>query len=411
MSRPESSAIRVAVTGVGIVCSLGRDQRQVWGNALEGRRGIEDLDLFETSGCLSRLGGQAPELAEMESLPREERRRASRTDRLCMSAALEAVRQSGLEGSPVLGGFGVSLGTSTAGMLESEIYCRESVEKGRDAARPTRVLRLPSSVPADAVSRLLGTCGPRLSNMTACASSALSIGMAVDLIRSGEVSGMVAGGGDALCRMTYAGFNALRLVDSEPPRPFDATRNGLALGEGAGILVLEEWEQAQRRPARILAEFVEYGSSCDAHHMTSPHPEGRGAASAMAQALRRAGLAPEEVGHINAHGTGTSLNDATETQAILAVFGEETSARIPLTASKSLFGHLLGGAGGAEAVILVLSLLHQCLPPTLGWTAADPGVRLDMVARASRRHSFSLGMSNSFGFGGTNCTLLFRRAA
>ena len=173
---------------------------------------------------------------------------------------------------------------------------------------------------------------------------------------------------------------------------------------------MEDWEYAKSRGAKILAEFVEYGSSCDAHHMTGPHPEGRGAAAAMAEALRRSGLPPAAVGHINAHGTGTPLNDATETRAILAVFGEKLIARIPVTANKSLFGHLLGGSGSVEAVMLILSLAHQSLPPTLGWISSDPEIPLDVVA-TSRSHSFDVGISNSFGFGGTNCALLFRRAA
>jgi len=210
--------------------------------------------------------------------------------------------------------------------------------------------------------------------------------------------------------MTYAGFNALRLVDPAPARPFDTSRSGLSLGEGAGILVLEDWDIALSRGARPMAEFLDYSASCDAHHMTAPHPDGRGAASAMAGALSRAGLEPREVEHINAHGTGTPLNDATETKAILAVFGEDGAARIPLTASKSLFGHLLGGSGGVEAVILVLTLMHQMLPPTLGWTAPDPGVRIDVVS-TPRPAAVEVGLSNSFGFGGTNCTLVFRRAA
>src|SRR5437867_4045383 len=284
---------------------------------------IRPLDLFETAGCLSEVGGQVGELPGLSRLSRSERRRTSRTDLLCMTAALEAARQAGLEASAELRSFGVSLGTSTSGMLESEIYCHEATRRGPRSARPSRILRLPSSTPADAVARLLDARGPRLANMTACASSALSVAFAADLIRSGKVRGMITGGGDALCRMTYAGFNALRLVDPRPSRPFDASRQGLSLGEGAGILLLEDWEYAKSRGARILAEFVEYGSSCDAHHMTGPHPEGRGAAAAMAEALRRSGLPPAAVGHINAHGTGTPLNDATETRAILAVFGEK----------------------------------------------------------------------------------------
>jgi 3-oxoacyl-[acyl-carrier-protein] synthase II len=221
---------------------------------------------------------------------------------------------------------------------------------------------------------------------------------------------MITGGGDALCRMTYAGFNSLRLVDPDPCRPFDASRKGLSLGEGAGILVLEDWETAVSRGARPLSEFMDYGSSCDAYHMTAPHPEGRGAAAAMIEALERSGIPGERIGHLNAHGTGTPINDATEYLAILAVFGPEMSGRIPVTAVKSMLGHLLGGAGGVEAVTLVLSLMHQAIPPTLGWTRCDPGVRLEMVAPSSRRIDFEYGLSNSFGFGGTNCSLLFRRA-
>ncbi|PYQ12540.1 MAG: beta-ketoacyl-[acyl-carrier-protein] synthase family protein [Acidobacteria bacterium] len=410
MRRTPEPSRRVAVTGLGILCALGRDQRQVWGNAQEGRCGIRPLDLFETAGCLSEVGGQVGELPGLSRLSRSERRRTSRTDLLCMTAALEAARQAGLEASAELRSFGVSLGTSTSGMLESEIYCHEATRRGPRSARPSRILRLPSSTPADAVARLLDARGPRLANMTACASSALSVAFAADLIRSGKVRGMITGGGDALCRMTYAGFNALRLVDPRPSRPFDASRQGLSLGEGAGILLLEDWEYAKSRGAKILAEFVEYGSSCDAHHMTGPHPEGRGAAAAMAEALRRSGLPPAAVGHINAHGTGTPLNDATETRAILAVFGEKLIARIPVTANKSLFGHLLGGSGSVEAVMLILSLAHQSLPPTLGWISSDPEIPLDVVA-TSRSHSFDVGISNSFGFGGTNCALLFRRAA
>ena len=406
-----SASRRVAVTGVGIICALGVNQRQVWGRASEGRGGIDRLKLFETVGCLSEVGGEVADLPALPIHDPMEARRAARTDRLCMISALEAVRQAGLEDHAGLGEFGVSLGTSTAGMLESELYCREAVDRGHRAARPSRVLRLPTSSPTDAVARLLNARGPRLSNMTACASSALSVGFAADLIRAGETPGMIAGGGDALCRMTYAGFNALRLVDPLASRPFDASRAGLSLGEGAGILVLEDWEHALARKAPLLAEFLEYGASCDAHHMTAPHPEGRGAAHAITEALQRAGLRPDQVGHINAHGTGTPLNDATETQAILAVFGEELAARIPLTANKSLFGHLLGGSGGAEAVLLTLSLIHQVLPPTLGWTSPDPGTLLEVVSPAARRLGFEIGLSNSFGFGGANCSLLFRKAA
>jgi len=402
---------RVAVTGMGIICALGGNQREYWAAALEGRCGIGGLDLFESEGCLSHLAAQVKEIRPHASVSRLERRRASRTDLLCLIAAEEAVAQAGLKGSGFLPHFGVSLGTSTAGMLEAEEYCRDGLRRGFQRAKTSRVLRLPSSVPGDTLARHFRLAGPRLSNMTACASSAASVGFAADLIRRGHAPGMIAGGGDALCRMTHAGFNALRLLDPSPCRPFDVSRNGLSLGEGAGILVLEEWDHALDRGVSPLAEFLDYGSSCDAQHMTAPHPEGRGAAAAMTEALERSGVPRDRVGHLNAHGTGTPMNDLAESLAILAVFGPDLSARIPLTATKSSIGHLLGGAGGVEAVTLVLSLLHQAIPPTLGWTACDPGTRLDVVVGSPRKLALEYGLSNSFGFGGTNCSLVFRRCA
>ncbi len=390
---------RIAVTGVGIVCALGRDQREFWSNTIEGRGGIGRLDLFEAPGCRSDRAAQArPDSAS-------ERRRASRTDRFCMMAAREATAQAGLSEAE-LASFGVSLGSSTAGMLEAEAWSRRCFSSGFARARPSQVLHLPSSTPADAVARALGASGPRLSNMTACSSSAASVGLAADLIRDGDARGMIAGGGDALCLMTYAGFNALRLLDAGPCRPFDAGRQGLSLGEGAGALVLEDWAGAVERGARPLAEFLEYGASCDAHHMTAPHPEGRGAAGAMATALARAGLQADQVDHINAHGTGTQLNDISEAKAIREVFGAR-AARIPVTSSKSQLGHLLGGSGGVEAVALVLSLMHQMIPPTLRCQIPDPDVGLDVVSGSARAASLRIGISNSFGFGGTNYSLLF----
>jgi len=412
-----SARVRIAVTGLGIVSALGRDRHQFWSRALEGRGGIGNVDLFSTAGCKSSIAGQVREEPGSKSDRTEGGRvhRASRTDRLCITAAAEAVEQAGLAppaGSRTLDRFGVSLGTSTAGMLEGEQWVRDGVDRGFERQRVSRVLRVPTSTPGDAVAAALGTGGPRLSNMTACASSALSIGQAADMIRSGEAPGMIAGGGDALCLMTYAGFNALRLVDPKPCRPFDATRQGLSLGEGAGMVVLERWDHAVDRGAEPLAEFLDYGATCDAHHMTAPHPEGRGASAAMAEALARSGLRADQIGHVNAHGTGTDLNDATEAEAIRAVFGSEGIRRIPITASKSMFGHALGGSGGLEAVVLVLSLIHQLAPPTLGWeSSGDEAPPLDIVAGAPRRLSCAYGMSNSFGFGGANCSLIFRTAS
>ena len=410
MQAKRADSRRIAVTGMGIVCGLGQNQREFWARATAGECGIRKLNLFDPSGCLSDLAAQVDNLHPPAGLTRDERRHASRSDLLCLIASSEAVAQAGLTSEGALSEFGVSLGSSTAGMLEAEGYSRRVFEKGFTRVSPSLVRRLPSSAPTDAVARHHFAAGPRVSNMTACASSAASIGFAADLIRSGDAPGMIAGGGDALCPMTYAGFNSLRLLDPDPCRPFDSSRQGLSLGEGAGIVILEDWERAHARGARPLAEFLDYGASCDASHMTAPHPEGRGAVTAMTEALERSGLTAADIGHINAHGTGTPMNDATEAKAILTVFGG-AAARIPVTSTKSQIGHLLGGSGGVEAVTLILSLIHQAVPPTLGWSSADDGLALGIVAGATRRVSFDHGISNSFGFGGTNCSLVFRRCA
>ena len=401
---------RIAVTGLGIVCALGRDQDEFWASALAGRTGFGALDLFDTSGCKTNVAAQVHGGARAR---RDEARRASRTDLFCMTAAGEAVAQAGLTppaSDSALARFGVSMGSSTAGMLETERRCLEGLARGFERRPFSGALRLPNSVPADAVADMLGAAGPRLSNMTACASSALSIAHAADLIRSGEAPGMVAGGGDALCLMTYAGFGALRLLDTRACRPFDAARQGLSLGEGAGVMVLERWDHAAARGAKPLAEFLDYGASCDAHHMTAPHPDGRGAAAAMAEALARSGISADRIGHVNAHGTGTALNDAAEARALLAIFGATGVKGIPITSTKSMIGHLLGGSGGLEAVVLVLSLIHQTAPETLGWESCDGEMTtFDIVAHGPRPLACDYGMSNSFGFGGANCSLVFAR--
>ena len=403
-----SENARIAVTGLGIVCALGRDRHEVWSNAVAGRRGFRRIERFDTAGCRADFGGEARESPVVHGLPRAAARRASRTDLFCLAAAQEAIAQASLCGADELEPLGVVMGSSTGGMSEGERWCREGHARGF-ARRPlSPLLGLPTSAPADVVARALGAAGPRMSNMTACASGALAIGQAADLIRSGEAPAVVAGGADALCLMTFAGFSSLRLLDPRPCRPFDASRQGLSLGEGAGVMLLERWEHALERGATPLAEFMDYGATCDAHHMTAPHPDGRGAAAAMLQALERSNVPPSEIGHINAHGTGTSFNDAAEAKAIRSVFGEALAARIPVTANKAMLGHVLGGAGALESVILVLSLIHRMAPPTPGYEeGGDPQTALDIVSGAARPLSGSYGMSNSFGFGGANCSLVF----
>jgi 3-oxoacyl-[acyl-carrier-protein] synthase II len=413
--------LRIAVTGVGVVTALGRNQNEYWSAVLEGRCGIGPLDLFDPGGCLSSIAGQASAPDAGDPMPRgnpgpgpnasrvRAARRLSRSDRFCLMAAEEAVAQAGLRVGGALSRYGVALGCSTAGMLEAEQVHGEARTGGWGRARLSPLLRLPTSAPADAIARRIGLGGPRLSNMTACASATLAIGLAADRIRTGEADGMLAGGGDALCRLTFSGFNSLRLLSPEPCRPFDRDRSGMSLGEGAGVLVLEPWERAVERGARVLAELLDYGASCDAHHMTAAHPAGRGALTAMREALARSGVAASEVDYVNAHGTGTPSNDAAEARALLELFGDRIG-RVSVSSTKSLVGHLLGGAGGVEAATVVLALLHQTAPPTLGVRAPEAEGRIDFVPDRARPARLRVAISNSFGFGGANACVAFRAA-
>ena len=395
---------RIAISGVGVVSALGPSSVEFLEGLRESRCGIRPLDLFDTEGCLSNLAGEAP-TPVIQDYPRH--RRFSRSDRFCILAAAEALGQAGLSAGSGLDRFGISLGCSTAGMLEGEQAYASACEGSWGQAPISAFLHVPTHSPADALAGFTGIDGPRLSNMTACSSASLAIGFAADLIRSGDVVGMLTGGGDALCRLTYSGFNSLRLISPEPCRPFDAERRGMSLGEGAGMLVLEDWEHAIARGASPLAEFLDYGTSCDAHHMTSSHPSGRGALAAMRQALERSGVAPAEVDYINAHGTGTHSNDAAEVQAILSLFGQRTE-RVLVSSTKSMVGPLLGGAGGIEAVTVVLALKHSLVPPTLGMLQAEEEERIDFVANHAMRKRLRVAISNSFGFGGANACLVFR---
>jgi 3-oxoacyl-[acyl-carrier-protein] synthase II len=401
VSRPA----RIAVTGAGIVSALGSSQEEFWRAVTRGEHGIRQLDLFDPEGCGSGIAAQAPDPFPPD-LPRS--RTLSRADSFCLQAAREALRQAGLEPGRDLERFGVALGCCTAGMLEAEPVFARACERGWGRVPLASLLRVPIHSSADAIAEMGGCRGPRLSNMTACASGALAIGLAADRIRSGDAEGMIAGGGDSLCRLTYSGFHSLRLLSPEPCRPFDRQRQGLTLGEGAGIVILEPWERALERGVRPLAEFLEYGVSCDAHHMTASHPQGRGALVAMGEALRRAGAAPEDVDYINAHGTGTRSNDDAETQAILSLFARQLG-RVRVSSTKSLLGHLLGGAGGVEAVATVLALRHQTVPPTLGLAEPEGEGRIDFVAGPARPMPIRVAMSNSFGFGGANASLVFGR--
>jgi 3-oxoacyl-[acyl-carrier-protein] synthase II len=395
--RPPELSTRIAITGTGIVCSIGRNQSEVWESIVAARAGIGPFNRFPDDTFPTDIAAEA---TLEPSIPAREAKRLSRTDLLAVIAAKEALAQAG---NVPRGRAVVSTGTSTGGLLEGEDYYLRRLVAGRRRTPASSVLQQPTSGPSDAVARILGLGGGAISNATACASAGAAIGMAADYLRAGYADVALAGGSDALCRLTYSGFNVLQAVDPEPCSPFGATRKGITLGEGAGYLVLERWEDAFARGATILAELTGYGASCDAHHPTAPAEDGRGAEAAMRGAMSEAGLA--SVDYVNAHGTGTLLNDSAETNAIIAALGRN----VPVSSSKSYFGHTLGAAGAIEAVVTVLALQHQIAPPTLRLheTAAD--CTLDYIPHTPRALAMTDVLSNTFGFGGSNVSLAFRR--
>ncbi|HKO59148.1 MAG TPA: beta-ketoacyl-[acyl-carrier-protein] synthase family protein, partial [Thermoanaerobaculia bacterium] len=375
MRKPDLST-RIAVTGAGIICSIGRNKAEVWRSIRESRAGIGELTRFPGETFPTTI---AAEVGDLDELPisKREARRLSRTDRLAVIAAAEALEQAGdvpLERAIV------STGTSTGGLLEGEDYYFRRLVRGRRRAPASRVLQQPTSGPSDAVARVFHLGGGVVSNATACASAGAAVGMAADYLRSHHADVALAGGSDALCRLTYSGFNVLQAVDPEPCSPFGAERKGITLGEGAAYLVLERWDDAVKRGATILAELCGYGASCDAHHPTAPAEDGRGAEAAMRGALAEAALHADGVDYVNAHGTGTLLNDSAETRAIIAAVGP----RIPVSSSKSYFGHTLGASGAIEAVISVLALQEQLAPPTLRLRQTAADCTLDYIPHTPR---------------------------
>jgi len=407
MRTPDTST-RLAVTGIGIICSIGRNREEVWRSIVESRAGIGKLTKFPGETFPTDVAAEVGEIADLLPIDQRATRRMSRSDLLAVIAANEAIEQANDGATAPLSRQRavVSTGTSTGGLLEGESFYFDRLVRGRARVPVSRVLQQPTSGPSDAVARALNLGGGVLSNATACASAGAAIGMAADLLRSGHADVAVAGGSYALCRLTYSGFNVLQAVDEQPCAPFAAARKGITLGEGAAYLVIERWSDAVARGATILAELRGYGATCDAHHPTAPHEDGRGAQAAMRGALAEAGADRQQVDYINAHGTGTLLNDSAESKAIAAAVGES----VPVSSSKSYFGHTLGASGGIEAVISVLTLQHQLAPPTLRLHAAAADCTLDYIPHTPRPMTMTNVLSNTFGFGGSNVTLLFRRA-
>lgn len=397
---------RIAITGLGSINALGTGVA-AFAQALQaGTCGIGELSLFSCTGCRTSRAAEVRDLAPPDWLPHRVARRASRSALLALIAAGEAWQMAGL-GANDGAGAGVVIGTTTGGMATGEQLYRALVQRESTRAHLAGWFETPVSAPVDDVAHVLACAGPRLTVSTACSSGANALGIAADWLRLGRVHVAVCGGTDALCQMTYTGFNALQALDREACRPFDKHRAGLTLGEGAAVFIFETWERAQRRGVPILGEFVSYGISADAHHLTQPRSDAASAVLAVHRALQEGGVAPEEIDYINAHGTGTSINDVVETRAIKTVFGAR-AYEVPVSSTKSMVGHCLGAAGAIEALASLLAIRHGFVPPTATLKEPDPECDLDYVPGSSRPGVLRTVLSNSYGFGGNNTSLIIR---
>jgi len=399
----------VVVTGLGTVNALA-DSVDRFGAALRaGSCAIGPVTGFNATCYRSRIAAEVKQLAIPAWIPSPLRRRASRSDLFAVVAAAEALAASGLDVGAAPERVGIVLGATTAGMMAAETSFRDRLAGTLTRYRKSTLVGTPMATSADVLAAIFGCAGPRLVLSTACSSSGTALGIALDWIRLGRVDAVLAGGTESMCRTIFAGFNALHALAPDPCRPFDRRRAGLSLGEGAAILVLERGSHAAARGARPHARVLGYGMSADAHHLTAPHPEGRGAVLAMRRALAHAGVAPGEVDYINAHGTGTPLNDGIEAAAIVEVFGE-TAPHPAVSSTKAAVGHTLGAAGAIEALATVLALRDGFLPPTVHLEDPDPAWPLDFVPQTSRPATVRHALSNSYGFGGNNTTVVFGRA-
>jgi len=399
---------RVVITGLGVFTAIGKNTPAFRRSLEEGRVGIGGVTLFDVSKYPSKIAAQIRDYDPSDYFDRIELRRLSRTDQFALIASREAIRNAGIElnGKPRRE-IGVYLGAGAGGMFSAEQYHRHLLLKERGRPRPSLLLPFLPSYSTDAVSSRFCLCGPKGTITTACSSSATSIGYSADLIKRGYAEVMICGGSDAMSELTFGGFNALRVVDTGPCKPFDARRMGMTLGEGAGILVLEELNRALARGATIYAEFLEYSTLGEAYHMTGPEASGTEQSRTIKQAMRAARIAPHEVDYINAHGTGTPINDKVETLAIKAALGERAYS-VPVSSIKSMVGHCLGSAGAIEAVASVLSIFDDFIPPTTNYRERDEACDLDYVPGRSRKQRVGTVLSNSFAFGG-NCTTIVLR--
>jgi len=407
---------RVVVTGMGILCPLGLNVSTTWEGLIAGKSGIDYITLFDPEGLDTKFAGEVKGFEPTDYMDRKDARHMDRFAQLAVAASRQAVEQSGIEiNSDNRDSIGVIIGSGIGGLTTLLEQIKVLLDKGPSRVNPFLVPMMITDMAASQVSIALGLKGPNLCVTSACSSGTDAIGAAYELIKRGDTQAMIAGGSETTINsIGIAAFNALHALstrNSEPQlasRPFDSERDGFVISEGSGLLVLENLAHAQKRGANILAEVIAYGASADAYHITQPIENGEGAARAMQVALSKAGIAPTEIDYINAHGTSTQLNDKMETQAIKLVFGDH-AYKVPISSTKSMIGHLIGSAGAVEAAICIMAIQHGIIPPTINLTNPDPECDLDYVPNVARHVGVNTALSNSFGFGGHNSALLFRR--
>ena len=408
---------RVVVTGLGVVSPVGNDVPSFWQSLTEGRCGIGPITAFDTTGYKVKIAAEVKDFDPLLYMEKGEAKRQDAFSQYAVAASAQAVKDSGLKSGDNIDPFrfGVYIGTGTGGMQTFMQEAAKLAEKGPGRVSPFFIPMMIGNMAAGNVALKFGAQGPSLPIMTACATSTNAIGEAYRTIKHGYADAILAGGSEAtVIEMAVAGFtNCMALTQNTDPScasiPFDKRRNGFVMGEGSGIIVLEEYEHAIARGAHIYAEVCGYGNTNDAHHMTAPDPDAKGSSRAIILAVEEAGIKAEDVIYINAHGTSTPLNDKTETRAIKLALGEETARKAHISSTKSMTGHMLGAAGGVEAIVTVLALKHGIIPPTIGYAEPDPECDLDYTPNKAVKADVTLGISTSLGFGGHNGCLAFRK--
>ena len=407
---------RVVVTGIGAVSPLGNDAETTWKNLIAGESGAAAIEQFDASEYPVHFACELKDFDPGDWIERKQARRMDRFAQMIVAAARQAEADSGLAIEPEADRIGASVATGIGGLKAFQDCYDVLIDRGPDRVNPFSIPQIIPNMGAAWVSMELGTRGPLASQCTACAASNMAIGDAADAIRLGRADVMLAGGTEAgITRVGIAGFSAMRALSrrnddpTRASRPFDAGRDGFVMGEAGGVVVLEALEHAQARGAKIYAELLGYGLSSDATHVTEPDPTGENPARAMTMALADAGVGLDELGYINAHGTSTPLGDASETRVIKLALGEENARKTPISSTKGATGHCLGAAGALEAIFTILAVERGMLPPTINYDEADPDCDLDYIPNEARESDLSTAASNSFGFGGHNACVVFRR--